>query len=192
MKLKTFSIKQRLKRAIDEDPFILSHHPLCKRYEKHVVTVRGYKVCMGCLFTYSSALFTILLINIAWLFFSFTYLELFYLGVVFFGIALIRKFFLDDEKLSKKVHILFRMVLGLSLGFEITAIQFASGNSRIYLLIIVIAVMIIYNVFNAKKTRNICKSCEQYKDFPYCDGFPWLKKKREIQKNREIQFHVKN
>ncbi len=161
-----------LKKKIDEEPFLLSHHPLCKRFEKHVVTIKGYKVCMGCLFTYPSAFATLIAINI--LFLKLKNIKcwtLFWMGVIFFGIAMIRKLFLSDDTLSKKIHIAFRIILGISFGFELAAIQFSYGASRIIIIGIVISVATTYNIANTFKNRKICKTCPQYYKFPNCDGF---------------------
>lgn len=170
-------ILEKIGKALDEEPFILSHHPLCERYEKHVVEIHGRKVCMGCLFTYSSAAITLLLINIFHFTGIYDYSDLFWMGILFFGLAMIRKLFLDDDKLSKNIHILFRSLLGISLGFEIGAIQYSEGSTRWILIVLVVSVMIVYNVLNTFKTRKICKTCPQYSVFPNCDGFPYKKKK---------------
>jgi len=172
MRISKMPLIKRIKEEIDKEPFLLSHHPRCEKYESHVVEIKGYKVCMGCLFTYPSALITILIANLLYFTNLYDFRILFYLGLAFFGIALIRKFFLNDRNLSKKVHILFRIILGVSLGFEISAIEYASGTARLFLIVFVAAVIITYNVLNGIKTREICKTCEQYHLFPNCDGRP--------------------
>jgi len=172
MEISKLPLIRKIKEEIDKEPFLLSHHPLCEKYESHLVEIRGYKVCMGCLFTYPSALATILIVNLLYSVSSYGFELLFYLGLIFFGIALIRKLFLDDNSLSKQIHILFRVVLGISLGFEISAIEYAEGESRLFLIVFVASFIVIYNIANGIHTRKTCKTCEQYPLFPNCDGWP--------------------
>jgi len=161
----------KIKRAIRDDPIILAHHPFCDNFAGHTIQLRGNSVCLGCLFTYPSAVVTIVvIIALGYLGVSFSYIQLFGAGVVLFLVALLRKA-LDIGRENQRLHIIFRMVLGVSLGLVLSSIIVSPDwTSRIVLIVIIVGVAIIYNVINGRRTMGICRSCEQYSEFPFCAG----------------------
>lgn len=161
----------KIRRAIREDPIILAHHPFCDNFAGHTIQLRGYSVCLGCLFTYPSAAVTIaVVLAFGYLGLPFTNIQLFGAGVVLFVVALLRKA-LDIGRENQRLHIIFRVVLGVSLGLVLSAIIVSpDGTSRLVLLAVVVGVAIVYNVWNGRRSMGICRSCEQYPEFPNCDG----------------------
>jgi hypothetical protein len=161
----------KIRRAIRDDPIILAHHPFCDNFAGHTIQLRGYSVCLGCLFTYPSAGVTIaVVLAIGYLGLPFTNIQLFGAGVMLFAVALLRKA-LDIGRENQRLHIIFRVVLGVSLGLVLSAIIVSPDwTSRLVLLAIIAGVAITYNVLNGRRTMGICRSCEQYPEFPKCDG----------------------
>ena len=43
-------------------PILLSHHPACKKFESHTITLRGKKICLGCLVIYPTIIITLSLL----------------------------------------------------------------------------------------------------------------------------------
>jgi hypothetical protein len=58
------SLARRMLSSIDRDPIILSHHPLCGKFEGHFFHIRGRRVCIGCATVYPTAILTALLLSI--------------------------------------------------------------------------------------------------------------------------------
>ncbi len=161
----------KIKRAIRDDPIILAHHPFCDNFAGHTIQLRGYSVCLGCLFTYPAAVVTIVvIIAIGYLGLSFSNIQLFGAGVVLFLVAILRKA-LDIGRENQRLHIIFRMVLGVSLGLVLSSIIVSPDwTSRLVLIAIIVGVAITYNVINGRRTMGICRSCDQYPEFPHCAG----------------------
>lgn len=167
-----FDPVSRLRRAIDEDPIILAHHPFCDRFSGHTVVLRGYHVCLGCLFTYPMAAVTLVLLLSA---------EgaglphpgsthLFLAGVLVFGASLARKL-VDGSSLGLRMHVAFRMALGASLALVLAAIiEAPDWTTRAVMIASVLTVAAVYNFTNGRRTLRTCASCEQHASFPRCEG----------------------
>ena len=167
----TYNPIKRMKEAIAEEPLILAHHPFCPSFAGHTVRVRGYAVCLGCLFTYPAAVATLaVLLLLGYAGYPPTYQAAFAIGVVLFLIALARKAF-DRGRFGQRVHMASRMVLGASLGFVLASVIYAPDRTvRVILIVIIVGVAVTYNVLNGRRTLRICKECSQYGDFPRCEG----------------------
>jgi len=166
--------KGRIKKAIQKEPFILSHHPSCEKYSHHMVDLRGYKLCMGCFFTYPAAIITLLIAYLTPLNGYLDHIQFFGLAIIFLMLNVVRKLILRD-RMSKKLHIIFRNFLGICLGLVIMGLLVIPDTDpmRWYYLILVISVAVIYNLANGIKTMRTCKACEDYPDFPKCQGLMW-------------------
>lgn len=57
----------RLVRLVRENPFLLSHHPRCRSYDHHTLTVRGHDLCLGCFVVYPIGGVTLAGLLVLWL-----------------------------------------------------------------------------------------------------------------------------
>lgn len=163
-----------MKKAVQKEPFILSHHPSCEKFSHHMVDFRGYKLCMGCFFTYPAAILTIIILYLPPFRDLFDHTQLFGLAIVFLSLNVARKLILKD-RISKNLHILFRNFLGICLGLVVMGLLAVPETDplRWYYLIFVISVAVVYNLANGIKTMRTCKACEEYPNFPKCQGLTW-------------------
>ena len=163
-----------MKKAVQKEPFILSHHPSCEKFSHHMVDFRGYMLCMGCFFTYPAAILPIIIMHLPPFRDLFDHTQLFGLAIVFLSLNVGRKLILKD-RISKNLHILFRNFLGICLGLVVMGLLAVPETDplRWYYLIFVISVAVVYNLANGIKTMRTCKACEEYPNFPKCQGLTW-------------------
>ena len=154
-----------LKEYFRKNPFLLAHHPSCEYFSGHTLNFRGWRLCLGCFVIYPSAIVSLISLFVLSNFFTFSYMDMFYGALAFFGINLIRKLAFRDH-LGIRAQIVFRIILALML----TAIWLAPNNEQIYFIGMFLAVAIGYNLFNGKKYIGTCKNCPQYDKFPKCEG----------------------
>jgi len=159
----------RLKEYFDNNPFLLAHHPSCDTFSNHILNVRGWQLCLGCFVIYPSAAIALALLFFLSDFHSIDYLIAFYLALAMFGVNSVRKIIYKDN-LPKKVQVVFRVVLGISLAFILYSMWLAPRPEQYVIIGLFLAIAIGYNLFNSKKMLKICKECNQYPDFPKCEG----------------------
>ena len=159
----------RLRDYFKENPFLLAHHPSCESFSNHTLNIRGWRLCLGCFVIYPSAIVSLLVLFVLLNYFAFDYMAMFIGSVIFFGINLIRKIVFKDN-LQKRTQVVFRMILGLSLAFILTAIWLAPPTQRLYIILLFLSIAIGYNLFNSKKMLKTCKECSRYPEFPKCEG----------------------
>jgi len=156
----TVGLARRVLSSIDKDPIILSHHPLCGKFEDHFFRIRGRHVCIGCATVYPSAIITALLLSAT---------DQNSFGIVFpialssFALNLLRVF---DRR--HRLSILFNTLLGISLGTSILSAIHAPGDLQPIVIIAGLAVAIVFAFLKGYRVLATCKSCERYDEFPYC------------------------
>lgn len=149
-------------------PLILSHHPLCCSFEKHVVEIGGRKYCKGCLLTYPTMAATLLGGLFAPVFQGFAYTDFLVLALITLLISLFRLIPSESNYLS----IALRMNLGLSLGFGWLSILLAPGILHAVIILSFFAsIHGIIVFFKWKKFFEPCRECEHYSNLPVCPGF---------------------
>ncbi|MDQ1371210.1 MAG: hypothetical protein QG582_124 [Candidatus Thermoplasmatota archaeon] len=150
----------RVKSAIDRDPIILSHHPLCGRFDDHVLKVGGRRVCIGCVTVYPSAVAAaLLLLALGQTSFS----ALFPLALGLFAANLLR-FVAKGHRLSA----LFNAFLGASLAAAILSAVNAPGDLRLAVVVFVLAVASVFHLVKGRRVFKTCRRCPRYQEFPRC------------------------
>lgn len=151
---------RRMASRIDRDPIILSHHPLCGRFDDHVFKVRGRSVCIGCSTVYPSALVTALvLLGVGPVPFS----TVIAIALSSFAVNLLR-FLVKGHRLS----VLFNAGLGMSVGAALFSAVYASEDLRLVVVLVAIAVGAVFSLLKGYRVFATCKSCEHYPEFPSC------------------------
>ncbi len=147
---------------------ILSHHPLCRHFDEHVIEIRGRKYCKGCLLSYPTMIITLISGLFIPAFQNFTYFDFLILALITILISLGRLIPFRSNSLS----IILRINFGLSLGFGLLSILLAPDI--FYVVMIFFSFALIHGsivFFKWKKFFEPCKECEYYPHFPACPGF---------------------
>ncbi len=164
----------RLKEYFKNNPFLLAHHPSCDIFSSHTLNIRGWRLCLGCFVIYPSAVIALALLFFLSDLHSIEYLMAFYIALAMFLINSIRKIVYKD-KLPKSMQIVSRVILGISLASILYSIWLAPQPEQYILIGMFLAIAIGYNLFNSKKMLKTCKECNQYPNFPKCEGLNNIK-----------------
>ncbi len=129
----------------------------------------GRRLCLGCFVMYPSAAISLAILLLINGFLPLNPIYLLIAAFILFGINAVRKVIFRDN-FKKGVHFIFRIELGITLALAIMSIILTRGNERLFTVILVLAVAIVYNVYNGKRNLDICKKCPQHAQFPKCEG----------------------
>ncbi|MHC1680233.1 MAG: hypothetical protein AB9860_03160 [Methanomassiliicoccales archaeon] len=145
------------------EPILLAHHPLCGRFDDHLLTIRGRKICRGCVTVYPT-----FLVMLALLFLGRPTFEVVFLGsIILFSFQLLR-FVTSGRGLS----IIFNMVLGSSLALAIYSAIVCPPDLRIYVYPFLITVIIVFEYLKGRRMLNKCKDCSNRASYPKCARGP--------------------
>lgn len=145
------------------EPILLAHHPLCGRFDDHLLTIRGRKVCRGCVTVYPT-----FLVMLALLFMGRPTFEVAFLGSLFLFSFQLLRFVTSGRGLS----IIFNMVLGSSLALATYSAIFCPPDQRIYVYPFLITVIIVFEYLKGRRMLNKCKDCPNRASYPKCARGP--------------------
>jgi len=150
---------------LDEEPILISHHPLCGRFNDHMIDLAGRKVCLGCLFVYPSMVVTLIFIAILTHFYTINYIISLEFAIITFLINLLR-----IKQIKNKIFsILLRIDLGISLGLAIYTIWVAPvWIPKLVVIYFVVQVASVYIFYRGLKALKTCENCDQHDKFPEC------------------------
>ena len=154
------NLARRVLSTIDSDPIILSHHPLCGKFEDHVFKIGRRYVCIGCATVYPSAILTVLLLSIVNLS---SFAIAFPIALSSFALNMMR-FLSKNHRLS----VLFNSILGVSLGASLLSAIHAPDNLQLAVVFVGLAVAISFSFVKGYRVFATCKSCPRYREFPSC------------------------
>ena len=157
-------------------PFILSHHPECDFYRDHYVEFRGLKFCIGCFFGVIPAFITFLLIIFSSLWISIGEMTASMVTISFLILGVMFSIFKGKSKIIKilsKIFLAHGLVfLILTHYYYISAIYLKSDIFRIVTTVLLyIFLLQIYYAIRFISDYNTCKRCNQFHQYPLCDGF---------------------
>lgn len=146
--------------GIGKDPILLSHHPLCGKFDDHVFKIRGRHVCIGCTTVYPSAVATALLLSVTnqtsfWIVFP--------IALSFFAVNLTRLL-----TKSHRFSVLFNVCLGVSLGASILSAIYAPDGLQPLVIVVGLAVAFSFSLLKGYRVFAVCRRCERYGEFPAC------------------------
>jgi hypothetical protein len=159
----TVSLTKRISARIDRDPIILSHHPLCGRFEDHMFKVRGRYVCVGCVTVYPSAVATaaaLVLVDLGSFWITVT------IALSLFAINLLR-FMVKD----KRLRVLFNIVLGASVGAALFSAVYSPDDLRLVVVGAGLSMAVAFSYLKGRRVFTTCRSCDRHNEWPSC-GFP--------------------
>lgn len=157
-----------------KEPLVLSHHPLCDRFDEHVFHLGGRKVCRGCATAYPVAIIVLLGLLI---FHPLPYDALFILSVAAFVLNLGRFM----VKRSIMTDILFNSLLGLSLAAIIASTLTAPSGERTAIAALAVSVFIVFNLIKGYRMFSTCRRCPMSARFPDCTVGPTERENEAIR-----------
>jgi len=146
--------------AIDKDPIILSHHPLCGKFDDHMFKIRGRYICIGCVTVYPSAVVTLLLLSIMNMN---SFVIAFPIALSSFAVNLLR--FLEK---NHRLSLILNVILGVSVGASLLSAVNAPNNIQLAVILVVVTVAFSFMFFKGHRVLARCKSCQRYPEFPSC------------------------
>jgi len=141
------------------EPILLAHHPLCGKFDDHMLNIKGRKVCRGCVTVYPTAI----LIFISMLFIRLEFELAFMVSLMLFGIQLLR--FLYSGHL---ISIAFNILLGSSLASVLYSAIICPADLRIYVYPFIAVVIVSFEYLKGKRMLDKCHKCPEHGSFPKC------------------------
>ena len=141
------------------EPILLAHHPLCGRFDDHLLTIRGRKVCRGCVTVYPTFLAMLVLL---------------FMGRPAFEVAFFASLFQFSVQLLRFVtsgpgiSIFFNTVLGSSLAFATYSAIICPPDLRIYVYPFIITVIVVFEYLKGRRMLKRCKECSDRALYPKC------------------------
>lgn len=153
----------------DLKSILLSHHPNCEKFSKHVYHIGRYKLCIGCFTFYPTIGLTILIIL---LFFNLklsTLLSMFFLSFAFFIPIILNIFGLTKSKFLK---VFSKISIGIGTGLLIvsTVLLPIFLFIKISLLIEINFIIGVIAYIRAKHVKEVCSLCEYEGNWDNCPG----------------------
>ena len=160
----------------DIKPILLSHHPNCDHFSKHVYHISKYKLCIGCFTFYPSIVITII--------FTMLFIDLnFFNLIMIFNISFLFMLpvILNFLKLSKfKVLKIFSKVsLGIGIGLYVVAI-FGLPFHIVIKVFTILEINIFVGVIAYIRSKHIqkeCNKCDYQGDWDSCPGMKNIRDK---------------
>jgi hypothetical protein len=153
---------------IDElrnEPILLAHHPLCGRFEDHLLTIRGRKVCRGCVTVYPAFAVMLVLLLVG----RPEFMPAFIISLVLFSFQLLR-FIIPGRWWS----VLFNTVLGSSLAMAIFSAIVCPPELRIFVYPFMIAVIVVFEYLKGRRMLKRCRECPSRASYPRCARAPTI------------------
>lgn len=151
---------------IDElrnEPILLAHHPLCGRFDDHLQTVKGRKVCRGCLTVYPSFALALALLFMG----RPEFVMAFAVSLMLFALQLPR-FVVHGGRWP----VFFNLVLGSSLALAAYSAIVCPPELRIYVHPFIISVIVVFEYLKGRRMLKRCKECPDRASYPRCARGP--------------------
>ncbi|MFW9951652.1 MAG: hypothetical protein ACFFKA_16170 [Candidatus Thorarchaeota archaeon] len=169
-------------------PFLLSHHPECKKFKGHTLRIGKLNFCIGCFIGYPTAIISINVIN---LFNIRNFLSLQYFLII--GITLLLTFLLSFTGITKikLIKVLQKIFIGIGASFLYWGIWYQSTPvlERYITFSIVFGLIItLLNLYHVYGFWSTCYKCETPFGWDECDGF--FKIRENLRKNQLNNFFL--
>lgn len=152
---------RRILSKLDAEPILLSHHPMCGRFDDHTFNIKGRAVCIGCTTVYPSAAISLVTLLVAGID---SFSVLFYVAIVSFLLNLYRLVL----KKKRAFSVFFNILLGISLASSVLCIIYSSGSLQIFILLFVLAVASVFVFLKGMQVFITCRRCPDFPNFPAC------------------------
>lgn len=153
----------------DVKSLLLSHHPNCSKFSKHVYHIKKYKLCIGCFTFYPTVALTIIFILLFFNLQLFNLFIMFFTSFIFFIPIILNIFGLTKYQFLK---IFSKISIGIGTGLMIVSTLLLP-----IFLFIKISILIEINFIvgaiayiRAKHVKKICRECEYEGKWSICPG----------------------
>lgn len=163
----------RLRRLARENPFLLSHHPHCRFYDHHTLTVRGYDLCLGCFTVYPvggvtlGGLLVLRLLAPGFPLFGLSTTGLYAVGAALAAPLLVSKALPGARSVRTRFAVKALLAAGLAVGFLPLVLRPAD---RLRTLVLVGGGLVAYVGYKAATAFDDCEGCPERESFPDCPG----------------------
>lgn len=163
----------RLVRLVRENPFLLSHHPHCRFYDHHTVTVRGYDLCMGCFTVYPVGGLSLALLLLAAVvvptfpLFALPTTGLYAVGAALAAPLVVSKALPGARSVRTRVAVKALLAAGLAVGFLPLVLR---PGDRLLTLVLVGGSLVAYVGYKGATAFDDCEGCPERESFPNCPG----------------------
>lgn len=182
---------------LDQSKEILffAHHPLCPEFKGHMIPFLGKKICIGCLFGYSSGIIGIVLGVLLNFLYPNLSMVIFFSILAFSVIIIIVIFLVQNLPFSERgKKITQKTSYGLILGIVVTTgVRLIPVHWIIQILLFCpIVGLSLYAMEHKhlKKTRHICLTCDLGQNHPNCPLKSLLTKENPYASRIETEFSV--
>ncbi|MHA1727654.1 MAG: hypothetical protein ACTSWY_02855 [Promethearchaeota archaeon] len=151
-------------------PVLLSHHPLCEKFENHSFKLFGKKFCIGCFIGYPSGIIMLIVGYTFGVFSLFSVASLLLIGISLFSVYLLSIFGLTKYK---KIKIFSKIPVGAGAAFLIAGIFSFPLNFWINFLIAFFLIQGLVGLMTIKRKKELtetCLKCEWKNDWDHCPG----------------------
>lgn len=164
----------RLVAFLRESPFLLSHHPRCRFYDHHTVTVRGYDLCMGCITVYpvgGGSLALLLLLSVvapSLPLFALSTTGLYAVAGTLAAPLVVSKILPGSRGVETRLLVKALLAVGLAVG--VLPLVLRPGD-RLQTLVLVGGSLVAYVASKGLTAFDDCEGCPERESFPDCPGF---------------------
>jgi uncharacterized membrane protein len=152
-------------------PYRISHHPLCTHFEHHVYQIRGKKICRGCAMQYLGMFCALFIMIIGYPMKWWYGLKEIQIGVLLYLLIIptVLTAFLIENRIIKDIA---RFLLGTSFSIAFVLLIFTPDwIIKIWILINFIPGYMYLNRRRIQKNEEVCLTCSEKDQFPYCSGY---------------------
>ena len=142
---------------------MLAHHPLCGRFDDHLLNIRGRKVCRGCVTVYPTFAFIMVLLFMG----RPEFMAAFMASLFSFTFQLLR-FLIPGRGWS----IFFNTVLGSSLALAAYSAIVCPPDLRLFVYPFIVTVIVVFEFLKGRRMLKRCKECPSHASYPRCARGP--------------------
>ena len=163
-----WGMKENFKKYL---PILLSHHPICDKFDSHVVKIGKYKYCIGCLFGNTAGIISLILLFVLRNFGMLPPWNFFILGLY-----LMLAYVLSIVGLTKyrSIKILSKIIIGIGFSFilfSIWTLDFPFWGIFVGTAILMYVCMLPINIKRIYEMNKICNGCVHKDEKNDCPGF---------------------
>ncbi len=163
----------RVVRLVRENPFLLSHHPRCRFYDHHTLTLRGYDLCLGCVTVYPvggvtlAALLVLRLLVPGLPLFGLSTAGLYAVAAALAAPLVVSKALPGPRSVRTRLAGKVLLAAGLAVGVLPLVVRPAD---RLRTLVLVGGSLAAYVGYKAATAFDDCEGCPERGSFPECPG----------------------
>ncbi|MBN1214735.1 MAG: hypothetical protein JXA99_04760 [Candidatus Lokiarchaeota archaeon] len=161
----------------DIKPILLSHHPKCDHFYKHVYHIGSKWFCIGC-FTYYPTIIITIIVSLLIFNFDMTTITILFSSSFIFALPVFLNVF--NLTKSKFLKIISKISLGIGTGLLIISTFEMEFLPLILKILVLVQVNFMAGAIGYIRTNGIikeCQACEYKKDWKNCPGMSEIIKK---------------